>query len=157
MKDPNKIVSTSHIVIIYFDDVYGPQVIMIYPKIDETKCEVIIKTIKPMMDLHTEHDEWNFLYADPLFISQNMKFSHINSKHRGGLRDYVISIVVTPSEENFIVKSARIRNYLPTIQELCAPFLFLYEREDCMEILSSLQQEMDEVVNELNYQFNHNL
>ncbi len=144
-----------HIIIVYFNEIYGPQSLTIYPEISINKKERMIKTIIKLIDIHTDVEEWQFIYVDPMFSSLNIKFTHNNSNVRGGLRDYIISLAITPTTLNndeLWIKLSRIWNYIPTIKDICSNYLFEEEKEP--EIGNELSKEMKDIVDEIKKQMN---
>ncbi|MCY3410029.1 MAG: hypothetical protein INQ03_00190 [Candidatus Heimdallarchaeota archaeon] len=149
--------TSSHILIFYFDDVLGQQVLVAEPPLDEKDGQKIINILYRLVDTHFDIDYWQFSYADKLFSSLNLKFSYFNANNRGGAIDYVITLLITPSTFEVMEKTLDLWEYVSTIHEMVALELFIFDNDSNKDetqkkigkILADITKEVDQMINKI--------
>jgi len=92
------------IAITYFDEVFGPQIVAIYPTSKlgvEKEVEDILRNLLDIVGVNPAKRK-HFIFADESFVSQNVLISIYNSVARGNVTDFLISIIVQPNYSHII-------------------------------------------------------
>jgi CheY-like chemotaxis protein len=106
-----------HIILSYFDDILGPQAAVITPA-PEGKIEAgKLKSIPRLMDMMGTQPLEPFMHAVDTYGSINILFSAA-MQVRGGYREYMLSIVISPAEVREIVKLQKMRSVLRATAQL---------------------------------------
>lgn len=106
-----------HIILSYFDDILGPQAAVITPPPESKIEEGKLKSIPRLMDMMGTQPLEPFMHAVDTYGSINILFS-APMMVRGGYRDYMLSIVISPAEVREIVKLQKIRSVLRATAQL---------------------------------------
>ncbi|MCY3412389.1 MAG: response regulator [Candidatus Heimdallarchaeota archaeon] len=112
-----------HVVLSYFDDILGPTVASIAPPPHGKIEEVRLNSIPRLLDTIGAEPGDPFIHATNDFGSVNVIFGvHIPGTVRGGTRDYMLSLVITPVEVRAMVKINQMRNILRATASLINNF-----------------------------------
>lgn len=144
---------SSYVMIHYFDDIYGQQLLFSAPPLEEGTSMLIKRILSRLVDVHDNLEFWQFAYTDKLFTSQNLKFSSASQKVRGNMQDFVISLILIPSNERVIAKTIDLWDYIPVLQEICAPYLFDFELAAIDDVKEQLYPQLKEITIEINQIF----
>ncbi|MDH5646191.1 MAG: hypothetical protein OEZ01_09300, partial [Candidatus Heimdallarchaeota archaeon] len=115
-----------HLVLSYFDDIWGPKIIDTHPALELDGLPM--KTITKLIDMNAldQLGEWTFIYSDPYFSSLTFKFPIPNKDSRGGFTDYSISIVVVPSQGAVLLPFSNQNELLYRIKHTCTESVIRY-------------------------------
>lgn len=101
-----------HLVLSYFDDILGPTVATVAPP-PHGKLEADrLNSIPRLLDTIGATPNEPFIHAGHDFGSVNVIFSVNFSSVRGGSRDYMLSVVITPVEIRSMVRIHQMRSIL---------------------------------------------
>ena len=78
-----------------------------------------------------------------------MLFRSSNSSNRGGIIDFVISLIVTPPNEEVLLNLLDMWEYIPAIREICIPYLLYFNPEDKFLLLEILEEELMSIIDEI--------
>lgn len=140
---------SAHIVIWYFDDMDGQKRITTTPKIEGILGSQIFKTLSRLVDIHFDTGDCQFNYSDHLFTSLNMKFSMPSATSRGGVIDFVISLIVTPPSDQVLIRTLDMWEYIPAIKEICNPFLLYFTPEEGFIFMDEIEEELNGIIIEI--------
>ena len=128
----------------------GQQVLLTVPEIPDGKNQqLIVDILSRLADVHFNLEEWQFTYSDKIFSSQNYKFSAMNANSRGGIMDFVVSVILTPTSDKVMQKTYEIWDYVPTIRDICLPLLFEFDSENIQPIVNLLTPWLNEIIDEI--------
>ncbi len=143
----------SHIIIHYWDDVFGQQVLLCVPQLDSKVIKPIKDILSRLVDIHYNYENYQFIYSDKLFASQNIKFSTFSPANRGRYQDFVISLVITPPEDKVIKKIPELWDFIPAIQEVLMPFLFAFDKDNADNVIRQMQYHLEDIIIEIDQLF----
>jgi hypothetical protein len=114
----------SNLIIIfsYFDEIYGPQVMDIFPKGQYHNFQDIFQILSVLVDVSavSKEENWYFLYGDHNFASQNLRMSILNPNARGGTSDIMISLVLQPPHPEHMAALSHDWNNIYSLQDLAS-------------------------------------
>jgi hypothetical protein len=147
-----KIESNLIIIFSYFDEVYGPQILDIFPKGQYQNFRNITQILSVLIDVSamSEEENWYFLYSDQNFASQNLRMSIFNPDARGGISDLLISLIMQPSHPEHMAALSNNWNNIYSLQELIAEKITFegnipqFYNENLEEIMLSAHSEVVE-------------
>ncbi|MHA2253452.1 MAG: hypothetical protein ACXAD7_24050 [Candidatus Kariarchaeaceae archaeon] len=151
----HKLLVNLHLAISYFDDIYGPQIIEILPTLNEKNRQSIRKLLQQLIDIASfnERQEWQFMYSDSLFASQNLKLSLVNMNVRGHITDFMISLIVTPGYSHATSAIALNWNLIQKIKNHCLePFIRFIETNDLANTRRDIKAALIDIYKELKLQ-----
>ncbi len=128
------------LVLSYFDEVFGSQVIQAEPSELNPK---ILHMMMGLMDIVSlGHRNSNmFIYADREFVSQNVARILINPDARGSSTEFLISLIVVPSYSHVLSAIAMDWNSLLRLEEEILPELELFCQDGNLECLREAVKE----------------
>lgn len=140
------------LILTYFDDIFGPQVISSQPSEME---EEIISVVRNLMDIASVGSQDEFIYSNKRFSSQNVFFSLMNPNVRGGRTDFLLSLILAPTYPQIVSVISLDWNPLLDLKEAIEPHLDTFcEDGDLMSLqervegaMVRLRQKMLETLN----------
>ncbi|RMG35081.1 MAG: hypothetical protein D6732_09620 [Methanobacteriota archaeon] len=132
--DQESIEESFHIVLCYFDEVIGPELVTVSPKFTNPLSEKILGLLPSLMDIQDEILlREPFIFSNPYFMSYNLIFRVPRSSARGGTDDYMVSIVLTPSDARGLIVLSGLRDLLPTLRDGIVKLLYESQERDVRE------------------------
>ncbi len=88
-----------YIAVSYFHENFGPQVAEIYPPIGSGEQSDLFGILTNLLDIVSVQQGGRkyFLFADEDFTSQNVLIPVHNEEARGGVTDFLISLIIRPN------------------------------------------------------------
>ncbi len=125
------------LILTYFDDIFGPQVISSQPQQMEGE---IVAVVRNLMDIASVGNQNEFIYSNRRFSSQNIFFSLPNPNVRGGQTDFLISLILSPTYPQVVSVISMDWNPLLDLKETIEPHL----EQFCEDLdLSKLQRKVE--------------
>lgn len=111
-----------HTLLCYFDEMFGPKASIIYPppqgRIEQDKLNAVPR----LMDLVGIRPNEPFIHLVNDYGMVNILFS-VSGKFRGGARDHMLSIVISPAEVKEMVKINQMSSILRATSQLITHYL----------------------------------
>lgn len=116
--DHEKIEESFHITLSYFNEIIGPELITVSPHLANPLSEKILNLLPSLMDLQDEVLRREpYIFSNPYFMSYNLMFRIPRSSARGGTDEFMVSLVITPSETRGLIVLSGLKDLLPTIRD----------------------------------------
>ena len=137
-----------HVILSYFDDVVGPSAGLIVPppkgRLEEDKLSSIprlmdmlgTKPLEPFMHAVNEYGSVNVLFSVPMGV-------------RGGYRDHMLSIVISPAEVREIVKINKMSGVIRSTAQLIKEHLRINPHEIISTKSRFVSSENSEIMSDL--------
>ena len=107
-----------HITLSYFDEVIGPILFTVSPRLENPISRNIVNLLPTLMDIQDETMRKEpFLFSNPYFMSYNLMFNIPRSHARGGNDEFMISLVKTPTDTTGLVILSGLKDLLPSIRD----------------------------------------
>lgn len=104
-----------HVILSQFDEIFGPKAEFIHPpphgRIEKDK----LQSIPRLLDLIGANPGEPFIHSMNDYGSINLVFSVKNTKARGGSKDFMISVVISPADIRPMVKISQLSSILRAI------------------------------------------
>ncbi|MCE7734597.1 MAG: response regulator transcription factor [Candidatus Heimdallarchaeota archaeon] len=139
-----------HVLLSYFDEIVGPKTELIIPpphgRIEKDK----LQSIPRFLDLMGVNPGEPFIHSVNDYGSINMVFTVDSHDARGGSKDFMISIAVSPAEITVMIKISQLGALLRAVTaEIANHYRFKGEREDSMKLISTPQEILETLLYEL--------
>ncbi len=139
-----------HIILSYFDDIIGPKAELIIPpphgRLEKDKLQAIPR----FLDLIGVNPGEPFIHSVNDYGSINMVFSVNNINARGGSKDYMISIAISPAEIREMIKISQLGALLRAVTaEIANHYRFTEKEKENMQMISKPQDIIDAFLEEL--------
>ena len=132
--DQESIEESYHIILCYFDEVIGPELVTVSPQFRNPLSEKVLGLLPSLMDIQDEILlREPFIFSNPYFMSYNQIFRIPRTGARGGVDDFMVSIVITPSEARGLIVLSGLRDSLPTIRDNIPKTLLEFHERDVRE------------------------
>ncbi|RMG33071.1 MAG: hypothetical protein D6732_12510 [Methanobacteriota archaeon] len=111
------------LVLTYFDDIFGPQILSSQPlEIDKKIAEVVCN----LMDIAAVGHQEGFIFSNRSFSSQNVFFSLVNQNARGGQTDFLLSLLLAPTYPQVVSVISMDWNSLFDLKDTIEPHLIQF-------------------------------
>ncbi len=120
------------LVLTYFDDIFGPQVINSRPQQMEDEIVIVVRNL---MDIASVGNQEEFIYSNRRFSSQNVFFALPNSKVRGGMTEFLVSLILTPTYPQVVSVISMDWNPLHDLKETIEPHLERFCKDANLHLL----------------------
>ncbi|MHA2099722.1 MAG: response regulator [Candidatus Kariarchaeaceae archaeon] len=139
-----------HVILSYFDEVIGPKTELIIPpphgRIEKDK----LQSIPRFLDLVGVNPGEPFIHSVSDYGSINMVFSVDNINARGGSRDFMISVAISPAEIKEMIKISQLGALLRAVTaEISNHYRFSAGNGDNMKLVSTPQELLESLLEEL--------
>lgn len=139
-----------HVLLSYFDEIVGPKTELIIPpphgRIEKDK----LQSIPRFLDLMGVNPGEPFIHSVNDYGSINMVFTVDSLDSRGGSKDFMISIAVSPAEITVMIKISQLGALLrAVVAEIANHYRFKGELENGIKLISTPQEILETLLYEL--------
>jgi DNA-binding response OmpR family regulator len=142
-----------HIILSYFDDLMGPSALLIIPPPHGRIEKDTLQRVPSLMDMIGANPGEPFINSIADYGSINMLFSIPTSRSRGGSRDYMLSIVISPAEVREMVRITQMGAILRAVSGIIINHYReseeIAERDSTFNLLSEPQIILSEFLEEV--------
>ncbi|OLS23943.1 MAG: Chemotaxis protein CheY [Candidatus Heimdallarchaeota archaeon LC_2] len=139
-----------HIILSLFDDIIGPKAEMIIPPPHGRMEKDKLQAIPRFLDLMGVNPGEPFIHSVSDYGSINMVFSVDNINARGGSKDYMISIAISPAEIREMIKISQLGALLRAVTaEIANHYRFTEKEKENMQMVSEPQEIIEAFLEEL--------
>ncbi len=134
----------------HFNEVLGPEVITMYPFSSNPFLPRIKDSLPELMDLsHSEFSKDTFIFANQYFMSNNVTFSIPKLDARGAEKDYLLSILLTPTDSRGLIAILGLNDLLPILREtLVHDIINFHKNEEITKFKDAIYQKFEDFFNE---------
>ncbi len=131
-----------HIALSTFNEIIGPELIIVTPPINNLFANKINRMIPHLLDINLSDLHVSpFLFSHDFFHSYNLQFSLPQINSRGGLIDYLVSIIITPADTRGLIALVGLENFIDTIkQDLGSPLNDFHINKDEHKLKTEVNQ-----------------
>ena len=134
-----------NIILSNFNDIIGPEIINITPKLDKTNFDLIRKVIPHLIDFdNVDVKEEPFIYANQHFSSHNVAFTLPRLDGRAGENEYLITVIIITADTRGIIALVGLKGFLISLRDVCVPVIMKYHSDTNYE---EFKKHVDESMN----------